>query len=414
MKGPRIGILALIGPGLLVAATGVGAGDLATAGFTGAMLGTGVAWAVLLGAILKYVLTEGLARWQLSTNSTLLEGVGRHVGPWALVVFLVYLIPFSYVVGGALISACGITTQSIIPLGDDPQAGKIMYGSIISFVGLMIAWIGGFKLFERVMAMCIAVMFVAVLVTALLLVPDWGDLFGGMIVSPTIPDPSGESFTWTLSLLGGVGGTVTLLCYGYWIRQQGRFGTQWIRTCRIDLAVGYLFTGIFGVAMLVIATDTDPSARGANLIVELASRLDHQLGSWARWIFLIGAWAAVTSSLLGVWQAVPMLFADAWRSIFGLRRLDADALVKTASARIFLVLMATLPIMQAWQSFKEVQKIYAVLGAFFLPLLALALLWLNGQTRMVGRDRRNGPVTVALLILTLGVFAVYGWLKVRR
>ena len=43
------GFLIVIGPGLLVAATGVGAGDLATASFTGSQLGTAVLWAVLVG-----------------------------------------------------------------------------------------------------------------------------------------------------------------------------------------------------------------------------------------------------------------------------------------------------------------------------------------------------------------------------
>lgn len=52
--------LSVIGPGILVAATGVGAGDLATATLSGATLGCGVLWAVIVGAGLKFVLNEGL------------------------------------------------------------------------------------------------------------------------------------------------------------------------------------------------------------------------------------------------------------------------------------------------------------------------------------------------------------------
>jgi hypothetical protein len=59
---------------LLLAATGVGAGDLATASFAGGLLGTAVLWAVVFGAFLKFVVTEGLARWQLATGETLIEG----------------------------------------------------------------------------------------------------------------------------------------------------------------------------------------------------------------------------------------------------------------------------------------------------------------------------------------------------
>ena len=62
-----------------MAATGVGAGDLATGAFTGSALGTAVLWAVLAGAALKYALNEGLARWQLVTGETLLEAAHREL-----------------------------------------------------------------------------------------------------------------------------------------------------------------------------------------------------------------------------------------------------------------------------------------------------------------------------------------------
>ena len=70
----KFSLFAMIGPGLLVAATGVGAGDLATASFAGSLLGNGILWAAVLGAFLKYVVNEGLARWQLATGNTLIEG----------------------------------------------------------------------------------------------------------------------------------------------------------------------------------------------------------------------------------------------------------------------------------------------------------------------------------------------------
>jgi Mn2+/Fe2+ NRAMP family transporter len=38
----KLSLFAMIGPGLLVAATGVGAGDLATASFAGSLLGSEV------------------------------------------------------------------------------------------------------------------------------------------------------------------------------------------------------------------------------------------------------------------------------------------------------------------------------------------------------------------------------------
>ena len=62
-------------PGLLVAATGVGAGDLATSALTGSRLGVAILWAVLVGSAIKLLLNESVARYQLARGETLLFAV---------------------------------------------------------------------------------------------------------------------------------------------------------------------------------------------------------------------------------------------------------------------------------------------------------------------------------------------------
>ena len=148
MSGPRRwGLLAIVGPGLLVAATGVGAGDLATGAFTGSVLGVAVLWAVAAGALIKFVLNEGLARWQLATGQTVLEGAVLHLGRPVRYVFLVYLVTWSYFVGSALISACGVAAHALFPVFASAVTGKVVFGVAHSLVGLVLVWVGGFKLF---------------------------------------------------------------------------------------------------------------------------------------------------------------------------------------------------------------------------------------------------------------------------
>ena len=68
--------LMLIGPGLAVAATGVGAGDLLAAMLAGAEFREILLWVIVAGALLKLALNEGVARWQLATGST--NRLGTH------------------------------------------------------------------------------------------------------------------------------------------------------------------------------------------------------------------------------------------------------------------------------------------------------------------------------------------------
>ncbi|MEQ8785327.1 MAG: Nramp family divalent metal transporter [Pirellulaceae bacterium] len=419
-------LLALIGPGLLVAATGVGAGDLSTGAFTGSKLGLAVLWAVVLGAFFKFVLNEGLARWQLATKDTLLEGAVHHLGRPVRWIFLVYLLAWSFLVGAALMSAVGVTGHALFPLFGNvlpgswlptsltgwtaAQGDKIVYGMLHSAVAAAIIRFGGYRWFERVMGVCIAVMFVVVLGTAIALQPPLVDVAQGLFLF-RIPKSDFDGLGWTIALMGGVGGTVTVLCYGYWIREEGREGVEALKTCRIDLATGYIMTALFGMAMLVIGSQLPTlEGKGATLMVQLADQVELKLGSigpTARWAFLIGAWGAVFSSLLGVWQSVPYLFADFWNMArwregeFDRQQVDTRGL----PYRGYLWGIATVPILGLMiGDFQDVQKANAIVGALFIPMLAGVLLILNGRAKWVGERYRNKPATVVVLVAVLLFF----------
>src|SRR5688572_23035586 len=151
MTTPRRGLLATIGPGLLVAATGVGVGDIAGAGFAGSRLGYAVLWAAVLGCFIKFVVNEGLMRWQLATGQTLLEGAVLRFSPAVRWLFLVYLLVWSWAVGSALISAAGIAGHALFPVFDDPQAGKIVWGIAHSAAAVVLILLGGFRRFAQAM-----------------------------------------------------------------------------------------------------------------------------------------------------------------------------------------------------------------------------------------------------------------------
>ena len=404
--------MSVIGPGLLVAATGVGAGDLATGALTGSRLGVAVLWVVLAGAFLKYVLNEGLARWQLTTGETLIEGSCRLLGRKFGLFFLLYFFFWTFLVAAALMSACGAAASAILPVFTDATTNKIFYGLIHSALGVIMVRLGGFRVFEKIMGGCIVLMFLTVTVTAIFLSPGLGAVLKGMTV-PSIPNLMEGGLEWSVALMGGVGGTVTMLCYGYWIREENRNSATDLAICRIDLATGYTVTAIFGMAMVVIGSTIPSTGSGVGLILGVADQLGNKLGSAAKWGFLIGAWSAVTSSLLGVWQSVPYIFCDLWRCSSSKpssqsQEIDTGSLAYTR----YLYLMATLPAIGLWWGFAKMQKTYAIVGALFLPILALALLILNGNRKSLAAEYRNGPATVIVLSSTLLFFLMFLWFVV--
>ena len=64
-----------------------------------------ILWAAVVGSFMKWTLNEGIARWQMATGTTLLEGWVTRLGRWIQWVFLTYFVLWSFFVGGALVTA---------------------------------------------------------------------------------------------------------------------------------------------------------------------------------------------------------------------------------------------------------------------------------------------------------------------
>jgi Mn2+/Fe2+ NRAMP family transporter len=173
-RGPvRQSRLSAIGPAILLTATSIGAGDILTGSLAGAEVGMAALWAVPAGVILKWTLTEGIARWQMATGTTLLEGWVINFGKWIQWLFLGYLLLFSLVTSAMLSSACGLAGAALVPLGE-LESSRLAWAAIHSLTGAALVWFGGYALLKRVLAVCVGAMFATVTLTAFLLARTGG------------------------------------------------------------------------------------------------------------------------------------------------------------------------------------------------------------------------------------------------
>jgi Mn2+/Fe2+ NRAMP family transporter len=108
----------------------------------------------------------------------------------------------------ALIGACGVTAHAIIPVMP-AKTGMVVFGILHSLAAFVLVRLGGYRLFEKTMSICIGLMFIVVVATAAVVRPDLGSVARGMFI-PLIPD---GGLQWTIALMGGIGGTLTNLCY---------------------------------------------------------------------------------------------------------------------------------------------------------------------------------------------------------
>jgi Mn2+/Fe2+ NRAMP family transporter len=388
-----------LGPGIVIAATGVGAGDLITASVGGARFSTIILWSAVLGAVLKYILNEGIARWQMGSNESMIEAWVSRFPKWISWYFLMFLFLWTFIVGAALSSASGMAAHAIFPFLT-LKTWAIIH-AVFAFI--LVRFIN-YQAFENIMKALIAIMFAIVFYTALQTHPDWNSIIRGLII-PKIPK---GSIRIILGIIGGVGGSLTLLSYGYWIKEKGWYSHKDFKTVKTDLGVAYFLTGLFGVAMMVISSELKAEVMTGNqMVLSLADQIAKSSGETGKWIFLLGFWGAVFSSMLGVWQGVPYLFSDYMNARQTQKTLTTKTLAslnKDSWYLYFQVYLVFAPlILLFFQKPIWIIISYAVIGSLFMPFLAASLIYLNHFKNKVFQ---NHWLINLFLILSLILFIV--------
>jgi Mn2+/Fe2+ NRAMP family transporter len=396
---PRSAMWKSIGPGIVAAATGVGAGDLVATLIAGSKFGYALLWAAVVGCIVKIALAEGSARYHLATGSTMLDG-WRSLGKWTSWYFGLYIMIWGFVYGATAMSATALPLTVFFP-----SVPLWVFAAATGISSAIFVYFNRYDAFETAMKFFIAVMFIVVVGLAILVGPNLGDAAWGLI--PTIPEGSA---IYTLGLIGGVGGTITMAAYGYWVNSKGWRTTAWMGMMRLDNRVSYIMTGIFVIAMLILGVELLHASQialstGDRGLLDLDQVLADKFGPTVSTIFLIGFFAATYSSVLGVWQGVSLLFADFVRGLKN-ETGSRDSLDKSPAFRFYLFWLTFPPmILFAFGQPFTLVIIYGALGAFFMPFLALTLIWLLNSSR-VPKEWRNGWLSNGLLAASALLFIV--------
>ncbi|MFC8965187.1 Nramp family divalent metal transporter [Streptomyces sp. NPDC057094] len=405
---PRRSSWRYIGPGIVVAATGVGAGDLVATLIAGSSFGYSLLWAAVIGCLVKISLAEAAGRWHLSTGRTLFDGWAS-LGRWTTYFFVVYVVVWGFVYGAAAMSSSALPLQALFP----HVMGLPWWGVACGLVGLVFVWFNKYAVFEKVMTVLVGVMFVVTVYLAIRVTPNLPEAFAGLL--PVLPDEK-DSVLNTLGLIGGVGGTITLAAYGYWVNAKGWTDTGWMKVMRLDNRVAYATTGIFVIAMLFVGAEMLHSshvaiASGDKGLIQLGDILAAEYGTATAKFFLIGFFATSFTSLIGVWHGVSLMFADFVAHYRGGGGEGAEEVAagrhdRSWAFRGYLLWLTFPPIVLVFQGqpFRLV-ILYGVLGAAFLPFLALTLLRLLNSSR-TPREWRNGPLSNSMLVIAGVLFLV--------
>jgi Mn2+/Fe2+ NRAMP family transporter len=364
-------------------------------------------WAIALGAFFKFVLQEGIARWQLATGTTALEGWAEHLPAFVKFYFGAYLVLWTVFVSAALTNASGLGISNLTGGVISQPWGAVAH----SFIGFTLVLLGGYSGFEKLVKLLVGIMGFSILLCAALTMHEPLAALSGLLV-PVIPAGSGRN---VLSLIGGIGGSITMLSYNYWMREEKIAGPGYVGYVRGDIGVAYVFTALFGIAIMLIADQAFFRAgitiTDAQAVPKMAEMLGTLLGPFGVYAYSVGFWAAVFASLLGVWQSVPYIFADFYGVLKKLPHTARQELTQVTSTpyRIALVFITLAPLPFAFlRRPVAIVVTYTIVSSLFVPFLAATLLYLNNRVKWPAAVPRNHWLTNVLLVAILILFAVVG------
>ncbi|QDB80546.1 divalent metal cation transporter [Georgenia sp. 311] len=429
------GSLRFFGPGLIVSASIVGAGELITATALGAEAGFVLLWLVIFSTLVKVAVQVEMARFSIVTGLGGMEGYTRvppRVGNVGWVFVLWALMALSKLIQtGGLIGGMAAALSILLPIGSGPleATSLTIWAVVVTVLAIVTLYSNRYGLIEKV-AVFLTMTFVVVTLVIALGLPateyaySAGDLASGLTLSLPV-----GAIGVAVAMFGLTGvGSEEITAYTYWCLEKGygrwsgpddgseayrRRARGWIAVMQKDALVAWVIYTVSTMSFYVMgAAVLHPQGlvpEGNDMIEVLSQTYASVLGEWGRVLYLVGALAALGST---IWAAVPS-WARSWANALSILGVFdwADADRRNRWMRVFIVALPLLWLLTyLWISSPFVMiLIGGVAGGIFLAAVAVAAWYL--RARYVQPELRGGRFAASALavsgiaILLLGVYS---------
>jgi manganese transport protein len=421
-----------IGPGMVLAASIVGSGELIATTTLGAQAGYTALWVVLLSCLVKPVIQAELGRYTIATGETGLEALNQIPGPraarlnWLVWAWAVMVVGTQLQVG-AMYGGVSQTMHLIIP------AVPVSVWVIV-FLAITLALLlgGGYGRVERIAMVKVALFTVITALAAivLMLMPrffSWTAVGDGLRFQ--LP-PSGIGMAVAVFGITGVG-AAELFMYPYWCVEKGyaqftgpreptggweRRARGWIRVMHFDIGVSMIIYTAATVAFYLLGAGVLHGMglvpASSDMIPVLSNLYTQTLGGWALGVFYVGAIATLYGTVFAATAAHSRLFADMCR-LAG--RFEADDIARRLTLRNrFVVLLGLVPVALFFtvQAPVTMVMVGGIIQAVMLPVIGIGAIYL--RHRRLPREIAPSAwtttalwVTTAAMVVMMGYYAVF-------
>ncbi len=386
--------LALFLPGIFLLGFNIGTGSVTTMATAGANYGMTLLWTVLISCAATYLMIATYGRYTLVTGETALEAFRKHIHP---AVGLFFIAALGIGVCGSVMGVMGIVAEisyewsrTFIEGGIAP----IYWAAFFCAVAYFIFWGGRTQVFERTLAVIVAIMAGCFVLNFFILMPPVGDIAAGLI--PSVPEV-GPSDTGPLLLIASMVGT-TIFSGLFIIRttlvKEAGWAMEHDKQQRRDAAFAAIMMFVISASIMAAAAGSlFAEGIGLERASQMIDLLEPLAGPLAVSIFAIGIISAGVSSQFPNLLLIPWLLCD-YR---GTRR---DMTLWKYRIFVFLISLLGLvvPLFEARPVF--VLILSQAFNVVLLPVTVACIIYLGNRSDLMGVHRNS-------LITNLGLGGLF-------
>jgi Mn2+/Fe2+ NRAMP family transporter len=403
-------LLQLLGPGLLFASMAIGTSHLVLSTKGGAQYGWVMVIPIVLANVLKYPFFEFGIRYTHITEKTLIQGY-LNLGRRYLWTYAIVTLVSTFTILAALYV---VTAGLLINLFQIEVSVSIAALGLFIFICALLI-IGKYRFLENSLKLVIAILFIALLVTTVLVVGN-----GPVISTADYQRPQIFNEVGVLFLISLVGWMPTAVEASGWV---SLWSIEKLKTTKQkpslkevlnEFNLGYVLTALLAVFFLIIGwmtfygTGVALSGNAVTFADQVVTLFTTHIGDWAYLIIAVAAFATMFSTCMTAHDAVSRVSLD----VLG-KLMPSSKFLKNRSSFTLMVIFMAIVNWVVLSIFSANMADLVALATFVSFVMAPIIGWMNLKA-VTGNDmpQANKPKT-GLRVLTylgmifLSLFAVY-------
>ena len=427
-----VDIFRKIGPGLILASSVVGSGELVATTVLGAESGYTLLWLILVSCTIKVVVQNEIGRYTIGTGETSLEAFSRVPGPrwrvsWVVWVWFLGVAMSMFSAGGML----GALAEVLNILAPSIPVNAWVW--IVNIATVILLVVGRYALIEKV-AVVLVIIFTALTVSAAVLLSEspeyfsWASVLDGL--SFHLPQ---AGFVTAVTVFGLTGANANdLIQYSYWCTEKGyaRFtGTRddtdawrlrawgWIRVMGVDVLsamVVYTFATVafyFLGAGILHGMGIIPE--GSEVVKQLSNIYTQSLGGWSFYPFMVGALAVFYSTVFAGTAAFARSLADFMGMLGAYDKRNYRARLRVTHIAVVVLLFLPAVCFLFLPRPVLLVKIGGVAQALMLPMVGFSTVYLR-YSRLPKAVLPKAWVTLALWMTSAIMLVMMGYSVIQQ